>query len=620
VPGLFGIISLDRGTRVTDRAGREIFARLTDSLVHHRFEEVDRWQDPDGFMLIGRVGQAGQRAFPWPDASHPTDGWLRLLVGPADQEPAPAPPGPEPADRRATAMATLRGSYAVLDCAPTAREAVLAADRCASFPVLYLPHGRLLLFAPELEALLHARAAGRELDPAAAVSLLAYGHLLAGQTLQHGARRLRGGEALLIAGDRVRSTTWWRFEPGTAATESIDAELEAGLAEEVRSSAARQLGDPRQAVIFLSGGVDSRAVAAAAAAGLPAAAGPLNTVTWGLSEAPGTDAAIARELAAMLGSRHRFMPRTVADYGRQFAQANRLIGSGADVAAFHPNEAALMARIRAGGIHRVLRGDEAFGWSAGVTSLAEALREVKIRPLGELPAVQAVIRDDRRDAWLAAADAVLDDAVAEVRDRSPNAAKDALYFTHRLQGYLNAAAYYKLCWLDHRNPLLDDRILDFMASVPDRLRIDKLLFRRAMARAFPEAWRLPIAQASNLEDWPGVLADDTPPRAFVSDSLRRPDTALWDVLDRDRVMGLLDEVVGGPSGAAPAGHSLRATAKRRMPAALMRRWSRYRGTRTVIGTPPHTIVLRAMVLQQFVDGTMAGPLDLGPVEPGDGAG
>jgi asparagine synthetase B (glutamine-hydrolysing) len=624
MPGLFGVVSLDRGTPVTQSArATDAFERLAVSLVHHRFDVVERWQDPGGFMLVGRAGQHEHHHTPWPASPSSDQAWVRFVAGSLEQPSASAASVPEHADQRAGSLSALHGSYALLDCRPSTREALVATDRRASFPIVYLADGALLLFGPELEAILYARASGRDVDPAAAVSLLSQGHLLAGQTLQRGAHRLRGGEALIISDDRVRTQAYWRFEPGRSAPNANQEELEAALAVEVRASVARNLGDAHQTMVFLSGGVDSRAVAAAAAEQLPAG-GDLNTVTWGVDESAGSDADTARQIAGILRSRHRFMHRTLDGYGRHFESTNRLIGSGADVAAFHPREASLMAALRDDGFDRVLRGDEAFGWSAAVANLDEAFREVKIRPLDDLPAVQSVIRRDLVDEWSGAARSALDAAGEEVRGWSPDAAKDSLYFNHRLQGYLSPAAYFKLCWVDHRNPLLDDGILDFMARVPDPLRVDKLLFRRAMARAYPDLWRVPIAQQSNLEEWPRVLAGDTPAREYLIRSLGKADTALWDVLDRARIEQLLDRVVGDRSGTSPRtrtpARSMRARALQRMPAGFRRRWTRYRGARRVIHTPPHVIVMRALVLQQFLDGVLSGPMELPPLEHARSAG
>ena len=144
---------------------------------------------------------------------------------------------------------------------------------------------------------------------------------------------------------------------------------------------------------------------------------------------------------------------------------------------------------------------------------------VKLYRVADYKNLNGILRVEHHDEWRNASEAVFLTATQEVRGSDPNDAKDYLYFTHRLQGYLNTASYYKLCMLDQRNVLLDDEILDFLEFVPARLRADKVLYRRAMARAFPRLWQVPFASTSNLEHWGEVLAMSLP--------VRHSSSSLW---------------------------------------------------------------------------------------------
>ncbi len=82
--------------------------------------------------------------------------------------------------------------------------------------------------------------------------------------------RLAGGEVLTAEPGRVGVEAYWRYRVGERGDGTAPAELEEELAALVRSAVERDLGDADRAVVFLSGGVDSRAIAGAAARRRPA--------------------------------------------------------------------------------------------------------------------------------------------------------------------------------------------------------------------------------------------------------------------------------------------------------------------------------------------------------------
>jgi hypothetical protein len=103
-----------------------------------------------------------------------------------------------------------------------------------------------------------------------------------------------------------------------------------------------------------------------------------------------------------------------------------------------------------------------------------------------------VIRPERYASHCEASNAAVEEALHEVRDVQPNQAKDRLYFHHLLQCFLHTASYWSLIELDFRNPLLDESILDFLKRVPERLRLDKVLYRQALARKYPALVQFPL--------------------------------------------------------------------------------------------------------------------------------
>ena len=131
------------------------------------------------------------------------------------------------------------------------------------------------------------------------------------------------------------------------------------------------------------------------------------------------------------------------------------------------------------------------------------------------------------------------DLVDGCRGMDPNDAKDYLYFNHRLQRYLGSTAYFKQVILDHRNPLLDSKILDFIARIPRLLRFEKTLFMECIRRRYPNLCRFPFARRSALEDWATELANDSPVREYVTKEIADATSGIWDFFDQDGLFRLL---------------------------------------------------------------------------------
>ena len=599
MPGLFGVVRVSAQSAPPEHLS-EIFGRMAGLLAHTEEDLIQRWSAPD-HLLIGRVGASHLHHVPWPAQADSGDLPRSFVAGVLHdgnvtaQGNRDAPPALNPS--------TMRGFYCLAQYDPP-RRFLLAADRCASFPLYYAQVGGLLLFAPEVRALLALPALQPDLDLGAAATLVSCGHLLGDQTLVSTVRRLRGGEALVVEDGECDRRVYWRFAPGSRSGGESDLELEVELGRLVRASTRRHLGDPEKTAIFLSGGADSRGILGAALEAVGGEGELLHTVSWGVSEGrPDSDVSIAGRIARATNVNHRFLPRSTDEYGRHFLRANALIGSASDVAAYHPLEYTFMEDLRSSGFERALRGDETFGWLAPAHTIAEALKKVKLHRIGDDRHLRDFIRVEHYDELRTASEAVFANAAEEVSGSEPNDALDILYFTHRLQGYLNTASYYKLCWLDQRNILLDDEILDFVELIPARLRADKLLYRRAMARAFPQLWQLPFATADNLERWSVVLAESRPVREFVKESLEDERSQIWEFFDRRALVSLFGSTSPESlqSSAATRSRSWLRTTLLRLPDPVVAGLRGWRAAHLPLRLPAHAVLFRILVLKQFVD-------------------
>lgn len=197
----------------------------------------------------------------------------------------------------------LRGMFAFAAWDPRARRLLLARDRLGIKP-LYFAQVRAgsgaacLLFASELRALLASGLVPRRLDPTALVTYLWNGFVVGPSTMVRDVRLLPAGATLAVDAAALagRERRYWQV-PAAASRSSTPDELERALADAVRM---RLVADVPLGV-FLSGGIDSSAVASLAVA---AGTGPVETFTIGFEEEGYDEAPFAREVARALGTRH----------------------------------------------------------------------------------------------------------------------------------------------------------------------------------------------------------------------------------------------------------------------------------------------------------------------------
>jgi asparagine synthetase B (glutamine-hydrolysing) len=568
MPGLFGLIDLAEDGGVEPEAASAILAEMARRMSHTGTESVETWADFGRGFAIARVGQLHLHRIPWPRHGENSHTGIAFADGVLHGGAAAIAERLDDLSRRGTAaLPGLRGSFSVARWEPDRRRLTLGVDRRASRPLVFTVVRGALYFAPEAKALLAIPGVDRSPDEAALGVFLGAGYLLGHQTLFASMRRLTGGEALVAEPGRHRLEAYWRYRLSERGDGTSPAALEAELGEILRESVERSVDDVDRTVVFLSGGVDSRAIAECAAPLARRRGRRLNTVTWACpDEREGSDVEMAAALARALGSRHRTFERTVGGYAEAFAELNYLLDASTDVAAYHPHEYTIMRRLAEGGVTAVLRGDECFGWNAHVGSVEEALLSMNLRKLRPLKRVGRVVRPGAYERWCEASAAALDAERRPLEREHPDNAKDLLYFRHRLQGYLNPAAYMKQAVLDHRAPLVDEAVLDFNERVPARLRVDKALFRRAARRLSPELWEIPLATRDNLEDFGALLASPSPVRRHVEAELSDRRSGLWELVDPDALRRGLPPL-GLPASRSPAA-ALRDRAKKIVRAAL----------------------------------------------------
>lgn len=195
----------------------------------------------------------------------------------------------------------LRGMFAFALWDEKRRRLLLARDRLGIKPLYYAEIGGRLMFASELKALLQLPEVERSLNWNAVDHLFAFSTTPRSEGIIEGVRKLEPGRFLTISqAEDIRIEGYWNvsFEPDYSLREEYCAER---LRELVEESVRLHLVSDVPLGAFLSGGVDSSSVVAAMAG---EASSRTKTFSVGFKEADYNESAFARLVARKLGTEH----------------------------------------------------------------------------------------------------------------------------------------------------------------------------------------------------------------------------------------------------------------------------------------------------------------------------
>jgi len=460
-------------------------------------------------------------------------------------------------------------SFALYDL--RARTLLLARDRLGVKP-LHMAHlsDGSIIFGSELKQLLAHPLLRREIDPLAIEDYLAWGYVPDHRSILAGVEKLPAGHYRLLRHDAPPPppVQWWEVSFEQRAKGSAD-DLGAHLLHKLREAvSSRMLADVPLGA-FLSGGVDSSSVVALMA---EASAGPVKTCSIGFDQAALDESAYADRIAAQFGTDHRSRIVGSEDFAladmlagvfdEPFADASALptyrvcqlaretvtvalSGDGADEAfggyrrqAFHRREEQLRGLLPAS-----VRGP-LFGaagrlypkadWAprplrakSTLQSLARSGEEGYARSLSVLP---PELRDKlySPDFLRARGDYRAEQPLMDLMRRAPaRSGLDRAQYAD-LKFYLPGDILTKVdrtsmaVSLEAREPLLDHRLIEFAATLPEGMRIKgmtgKWLMKQVMRRYLPEdvLFRPKMGFVTPISAWfRGPLADEA---AALADS------------------------------------------------------------------------------------------------------
>jgi asparagine synthase (glutamine-hydrolysing) len=433
----------------------------------------------------------------------------------------------------------LRGMFALAIWNERDKSLFLARDRVGKKPLLYARTSDQLVFGSEFTALLAHPAVSREVNYEAIHHYLSFISVPAPLTAYQAIRKLEPGHWLLWQNGEIKSERYWQIDFSRKVNIS---EQEAGerVSELLRDAVRVRLMSEVPLGAFLSGGIDSSAVVALMA---QESSSPVKTFSIGFEEQDFSELHHARRVAEHVGAEHHefivrpnameILPTLVEHYGEPFADSSAipsyyvsretrrfvtvaLNGDGGDecFAGYERYAAMSLAQRYTKLLPAVVR-------NGVVANLANALPEFKTRgALGKgkrflkaasLSPIQRYLR------WISAFDenAKLDlyseDFRARTKDFStvgiiqPWFAKangagivDASLLTDTMT-YLPNDLLVKMdiasmtVSLEARSPFLDHHLMEFAASLPEKLKLRRMTTKYLLKRILKD-----LVPAENL--------------------------------------------------------------------------------------------------------------------------
>lgn len=200
-------------------------------------------------------------------------------------------------------------AFAIWDC--TSRTLFCARDRLGIKPFYYFWNGRLFAFASEIKALLEHPAISPEFEESLLSEHLAFGYSSGERTLFAGIRKLMPGHQLLLTAEGLTIERYWDVPRPAAIAKRDDNEWIGECRRRLEETVRMRLMSDVPLGMFLSGGVDSSAIAALMARMVSSR---VKTYAVGYREETFSELDYARQMAQRIGTEHREVVVSAEDF------------------------------------------------------------------------------------------------------------------------------------------------------------------------------------------------------------------------------------------------------------------------------------------------------------------
>ncbi len=415
-----------------------------------------------------------------------------------------------------------------------------ARDRLGIKPFYYYWDGRVFVFGSEIKAILRHGAVSAAFDESVLAEYLAFGYVSDERTLFASIRKLMPGHYLTLSERGLAVTRYWDVPSTQAAGERSEDEWIRECRERLETTVRMRLMSDVPLGMFLSGGVDSSAIAAIMSGISPA---PVKTFAVGYREAQYSELDYARHVAGAIGTEHHEIVVGMDDF---FGVLPKLIWHE-DEPLVWPSSVSLyfVSRLASEQVKVVLTGegsDELFAGYARYrlhmanmrwgklysvvparirTAIRDAIagsrllrgemrRKLQHTPLGRGAGIEELYLDNFYCAFPAASGSPYGNFLKYWKGAAGSELGRLLYAdqkTYLVELLMKQDQMSMAASIESRVPFLDHPLVEFAASAPDNLKLrgstGKYILKRAVEDLLPHdiVYRRKMGFPTPLRQW-----------------------------------------------------------------------------------------------------------------------
>lgn len=395
----------------------------------------------------------------------------------------------------------LNGAFVLAIWNRTKQELLIVNDRYGSRPLYYARYQRRFVFASEVKAIIQDKAFKRAVNDEAVADFFAFEYILGNKTLFQGINLVPPASILTISKGKFSIENYWDFNfQEKAFSEAYYVEE---LVERFKRAVTMRMQDEHRKGLFLSGGLDSRSI-------LAAADGKLHTVTFGVKGSQ--EAKIARTVAGELGAENEFF-ELEQDYIPRYAERMVYLMDGM-VNILHLHAVSLIDKIKEsvdiifdGLALDILLGGLFLTYQVMHSNnhLLPAVLFTKMNTLFKEDIAKALFTKDYHQKISDSPLQSLRRELDKIKDENPANKSDHFFLQNRTRRQTFMGPVYYRSQLEYRSTY-DKDLVDLILTIPPGLRRGHHIYYKFLKQLSPVAAHIPYVKTGVGAAAPQILS------------------------------------------------------------------------------------------------------------------
>ncbi len=507
MPGLCGIIQFNQPAPADPTGVDQLFLTMLSTLNYGRCLQTEKAQIPSGWIGCASLGVAGRLSMC--QAEGVTLAIHGYLTGTGGEDDDAGYAHRLYMRHGADFLCHLEGAFSLAVWDGRTATLLLANDRLGLRPLYLAEWDGALRFASEAKALLADPALPRALDQVAIASFFNFGLVLGERTFFQAVRLLPPGSLIVLQNGHLKTTSYTTLNyPAPTAGHSGD-DYAAQVAGSLQAAVANSLRSDRRYGVMLSGGLDSRWIAALLAGLRP------DSIAFTFGDDASDDIRIAAQVCRALGMEHRRLVLSPTYLADRAAEIVHIADGMYNVVHAHEYPAVASLQSEAEVLLGGFLGDLLFGRNIQPLTIGLRTRQAAIeytyhdlRKSGlPAPDMQSVFGPALAAELTTMARQALVDSFSPAISHPLNL-RDHQNIMQRHRRFYYMAQLLKTPYIEIAHPFCDRAVLETATSLPLSQRFMQHADRRALATAFPALAAIPWSLTSlppTVSDWTILL-------------------------------------------------------------------------------------------------------------------